>query len=103
VAEPSFDQEDLDPEDPFEVDDGQWIHLYKHEGMDISDVYEVWSDNPLFYPAPTGPAVCLMVGEVTGDILLVPLAKAERPNQARPIGVYKASGQLDRQYRQDSR
>lgn len=44
-----------------------------------------------------------MVGEVPGDILLVPLAPARQPTQAKPIRVYKAMGQLDRQYRQDSR
>ncbi len=98
-----FDVEGLDPVDPFEVD-RQLVHMYKHEGMDLGDVYEVWTDDPLFYPGKDdGPADWLMVGEVPGDTLLVPLAAARRPNKARPIGVYKAGGNLDKQYRQDSR
>ncbi len=98
-----FDVEDLDEVDPFEVDD-QLVHLYKHEGMDLCDVYEVWMDNPLFYPgSEEGPADWLMVGQVPGDILLVPLMSGSRPSWARPIGVYPARGQLDRQYREDSR
>jgi hypothetical protein len=102
VTRPRFDVEALDELDPFEVDD-QLIHLYKHSGMDLCDVYEVWTDNPLFYPArDDGPADWLMVGQVPGDILLVPLAPASQRNRARPIGVYPVGGKLDRQYREDS-
>lgn len=98
-----FDIEALDEVDPFEVD-SQLIHLYKHQGMDLCDVYEVWTDNPLFYPAnEQGAADCLMVGQVPGDILLIPLAPAATSTKARPIGVYQAKGQLDRQYREDTR
>jgi hypothetical protein len=97
-----FDIEALDEVDPFEVDD-QLIHLYKHEGMDLCDVYEVWMDEPLFYPGrEDGPADWLMVGQVPGDILLVPLMPGSRPTKARPIGIYQAGGKLDRQYRADS-
>jgi len=103
VTHGPFDIEALDEVDPFEVDD-QLIHLYKHKGMDVYDIYEVWADNPLFYPGKDGgPADWLMVGEVTGAILLVPLMPGSRPNKARPIGVYQAGGKLDRQYREDSR
>lgn len=56
MARTRFDVEALDPEDPFEID-RQLTHLYKHEGMDVSDIYEVWTDNPLFYPGrEDGPA-----------------------------------------------
>jgi hypothetical protein len=103
VARTRFDVEALDELDPFELDD-QIVHLNKHEGMDVLDIYEVWTDNPLFYPGrEDGPADWLMVGEVTGAILLVPLMPGSLPNKARPIGVYQAGGNLDRQYRQDSR
>jgi hypothetical protein len=103
VPRKRFEVADLDETDPFEVDD-QLIHLYKHEGMDLCDVYEVWTDNPLFYPGrEDGPADWLMVGQVPGDTLLVPLAPGSRLNLARPIGVYQVSRQLDRQYREDSR
>ena len=97
-----FDVEALDETDPFEVDE-QLIHLYKHQNMDVCDIYEVWMDNPLFYPGhEDGPADWLMVGQVPGDILLVPLARGHSVNKARPIGVYPCRGQLDRQYREDS-
>ena len=103
VTRTRFDVEALDEVDPFEVDD-QLIHLYKHEGMDLCDVYEVWTDSPLFYPGKDdGPADWLMVGQVPGDTLLVPLMPGSRPSRARPIGVYPVKGQLDRQYREDSR
>ncbi len=102
VTRRRFDVEALDEMDPFEVDD-QLIHLYKHQSMDLCDVYEVWTDNPLFYPGrEEGPADWLMVGQVPGDILLVPLASAHRVNKARPIGVYPCRGPLDRQYREDT-
>lgn len=98
-----FDVEALDEDDPFEVDD-QRMHLFKHEGMDISDISEVWTDNPIFYPGRVdGPADWLMVGEVTGDIVLVPLAPGTDPSKARPIGAYKITGgDLDKRYKEDS-
>jgi len=102
MARSRFDIEALDEVDPFEVD-AQLVHLYRHEGMDLCDVYEVWMDNPLFYPGKEGgPADWLMVGQVPGDILLVPLMPGSRPGRARPIGVYRAGTKLDRQYRADS-
>ena len=102
VTRRRFDVEALDELDPFEIDD-QLIHLYKHGGMDLCDVYEVWMDDPLFYPGrEEGPADWLMVGKVPGDILLVPLMPGSRLNRARPIGVYPVRGKLDRQYREDS-
>ena len=98
-----FEIEALDEVDPFEIDD-QLVHLYKHEGMDVGDIYEVWADNPLFYPGKAaGPADWLMVGEVTGIILLVPLMAGSGVNKAKPIGVYEVQGSLDRRYRKDSR
>jgi hypothetical protein len=47
VGRKRFDIELLDETDPFEVD-RQLVHLFKHEGMDLSDVSEVWMDNPAF-------------------------------------------------------
>jgi hypothetical protein len=70
--------------------------------MDLCDVYEVWMDNPLYPGKEDGPADWLMVGQVPGDILLVPLMPGSSPNKAKPIGVYQARGSLDRQYREDS-
>lgn len=60
-------------------------------------------DNPLFYPGrDDGPADWLMVGEVPGDILLVPLAPGSNVNKARPIAVYRAEGRVRRDYRRDT-
>jgi hypothetical protein len=103
VPRDRFDVERLDEEDPFEID-GQFVHLAKHDGMDQCDISEVWMDNPLFYEArDDGPADWLMVGEVPGEILLVPLAPGSRPGKARPIGIYRAGGYLDKRYRHDAR
>jgi hypothetical protein len=100
----ALDVDLLDPDDPFEVDE-QLAHLFKHSKLGLDDVYDVWQDDPLFYPAPAPPADWLMVGEVPGDVLVVPLMKPRTSDQkkARPIGVYRAPTWLDRQYRDDRR
>jgi hypothetical protein len=98
-----FDVELLDGEDPFEVD-RQLAHLFKHGGLGLDDAYDVWDDDPGFYPARYEPAHWLLTGEVPGgDILTVPLCPGKTPDKARPIGVYFAPGWLDRQYRLDRR
>ena len=51
-----FDLELLDDTDPFDIDT-QSAHLFKHPYRGIDDIREVWSADPLFYPAkrrPTG-------------------------------------------------
>jgi hypothetical protein len=98
-----FDYELLDEGDPFEVD-SQIAHLFKHENLGLADAYDVWDDDPRFYPAVYEPAHWLLTGEVPGNqILTVPLCPGRTPVKARPIGVYPAPGWLDRQYRQDTR
>lgn len=98
-----FDYKDLDPDDPFEVDD-QIAHLYKHENLGLEDAREVLDDAPLYYPARYKPVHWLLTGEVPGgDILAIPLCPAKSPREARPIGVYQAPGWLDRLYRHDTR
>jgi len=71
VAE-RFDLDLLDDTDPFEIDD-QAAHLFKHVPLGIDEIYEVWESDPLFYPA-IPPAHWLMVAEVAGHVLVVPLA-----------------------------
>lgn len=103
AGETRFDYKNLDPDDPFEVDD-QIAHLYKHDNLGLEDALEILDDTPLFYAALYKPAHWLLTGEVPGgDILTVPLCPGKRPRKARPIGVYEAPGWLDRQYRQDTR
>jgi hypothetical protein len=98
-----FDYELLDSEDPFEVD-RQIAHLFKHASLGLEDAYEVWDDNPRFYPAQYAPAHWLLTGEVPGNqVLTVPLCPGKVSSKCRPIGVYPAPMRLDRQYRQDTR
>jgi len=91
----------LDDEDPFEIDD-QAAHLFKHANFGIDDIYDVWFSDPVFYPAKP-PADWLMVAEVAGRVLVVPLAKPDSGDVARcrPIGCYAAAKHLADQYRQD--
>jgi hypothetical protein len=67
-----FDLELLDDADPFEVD-SQAAHLFKHPHLGLADVRDVWANSPIFYPAKP-PADWLMVAEVHGRVLVVPLA-----------------------------
>jgi len=96
-----FDLESLNDEDPFEID-SQAAHLFKHPHRGIDDIREAWASDPLFYPAKP-PAHWLMVAEVDGTVLMVPLAPARGgdPARCRPIGCYEASQHLAAQYRRD--
>jgi hypothetical protein len=96
-----FDLDLLDDTDPFEIDD-QAAHLFKHVPLGIDDIYEVWESDPLFYPA-VPPAHWLMVAEVEGRVLVVPLAPPDSgdPSKCRPIGCYEAAVHLADQYRRD--
>lgn len=96
-----FDLDLLDDEDPFEIDD-QAAHLFKHPRLGIDDVYEVWQSDPLFYPAKP-PAHWLMVAEVAGIVLVVPLAPSdsEVSTKCRPIGCYAAAVHLVDRYKED--
>ena len=101
VADELFDLDLLDEENPFEID-AQAAHLFKHPRLSIDDIREVWASDPLFYPAKP-PAHWLMVAEVDGTVLMVPLAPARNgnPRRCRPIGCYQASKDLADQYRRD--
>ncbi len=101
VEEALFDLDLLDDGDPFEIDD-QAAHLFKHTPLGIDDIYDVWISAPLFYAA-IPPAHWLMVAEVAGQILVVPLAPPHSgdPTRCRPIGCYLASQHLAQQFRRD--
>jgi hypothetical protein len=101
VADELFDLDLLEEEDPFEID-AQAAHLFKHPRLGIEDIREVWASDPMFYPAKP-PAHWLMVAEVDGTVLMVPLAPARdgNPTRCRPIGCYQASIHLADQYRRD--
>ncbi|MHB8439813.1 MAG: hypothetical protein ACYDD4_11720 [Acidimicrobiales bacterium] len=91
----------LDEDDPFEIDE-QAAHLFKHASLGIDDLYDVWRSDPLFYPARP-PAHWLMVSQVAGRVLVVPLAPTDSgdPTKCRPIGCYDAAEQLAKRYRED--
>ena len=91
----------LDEDDPFEIDE-QGAHLFKHANLGIDDIYDVWRSDPLFYPAKS-PAHWLMVSEVDGRVLVVPLAPTDSGDttKCRPIGCYVAADQFARRYRED--
>jgi hypothetical protein len=104
----AFNIDDLDAEDPFEIDDGNRPHLYSHlprpggryVAVGVEDIYDVYLfGNAIFYPV-SGPADWKMVGEVPGVILAVPLAppNAPDPTKCRPIGLFEASVGEQRDY-----
>ncbi|MGI8902190.1 MAG: hypothetical protein ACR2IP_00655 [Solirubrobacteraceae bacterium] len=101
MAGDRFDLDVLDDEDPFEID-AQVAHLFKHPHLGIDDITDVWTSDPLFYPA-TPPAHWLMCAEISDRVLLVPLAPSRSgdPRRCRPIGCYEASPGLASHYRRD--
>lgn len=84
MAEERFDPDLLDEQDPFEID-AQAAHLCKHPHLRIADIEDVWSSDPLFYPAKP-PEHWLMCAEVSGRVLVVPLAPSRTgdPHRRRP-------------------
>jgi|SRR5690625_4697949 len=101
VAVERFSVDELDDDWPFEVD-SQVAHLFKHPHLGLDDIADAWASDPLFYPAKP-PADWLMVAEVSGKVLVVPLAPSTsgNPNKCRPIGCYVASVQLTNRYLED--
>jgi hypothetical protein len=101
VAGDRFELDLLDEDDPFEID-AQAAHLFKHAPYGIEDVYEVWDNDPLFYPA-IPPADWLMVAEVAGTVVVVPLAQPDSGDvrRCRPIGCYPAAQHLVERYHTD--
>lgn len=101
MAGERFDLDLLDEHDPLEID-AQAAHLFKHPHLGIADIDDVWSSDPLFYPAKP-PAHWLMCAEVSGRVLVVPLAPSRSgdPHRCRPIGCYQAAPVLATQYRRD--
>ena len=82
--------------------DAPAAHLFKHPRLGVEDVEEVWADEPLFHPA-TPPAHWLMVTEVAGRVLTVPLAPSRSGDlrRCRPIGCYVAAEHVARRYLDD--
>ena len=96
-----FDPNLLDDDWPFEIDH-QVSHLFKHPHLGMVDIRDMWASEPLFYPAKP-PAHWLMVAEVGGQVLMVPLAPSTRgdSSRCRPIGCYLAADHLAKRFRED--
>ena len=96
-----FDPDLLDDDWPFEIDH-QVSHLFKHPHLGVDDIRDMWASEPLFYPAKP-PAHWLMVAEVGGQVLMVPMAPSTTgdPSRCRPIGCYLAADHLARRFRED--
>lgn len=45
-----LDPQELDDDNPFEID-SQAVHLFKRPRLGVSDIMDVWTHEPLFYPA----------------------------------------------------
>lgn len=106
-----FDVDLLDPEDPFEIDENNRPHLHKHlpnaagrpiaiGEEDLLDVY-LYADPNFEEALDEGAADWLMIGEVPGITLCVPLAPSRSRDHAkcRPIGIYTASAEQVGRYR----
>jgi hypothetical protein len=96
-----FEIDLLDDDDPFEIDE-QASHVFKHSNLGVDDIYDVWRSDPLFYPAKP-PAHWLMVAQIAGRVLVVPLAPPDSGDESkcRPIGCYVAAEHLAARYRED--
>ncbi len=107
-----FDLDQLDAEDPFEIDEGNRPHLYKHlptrrgrsvpvGAGEILDVY-LLGDPAYFEAREDDSADWIMIGEAPGLTLLVPLAPPNSgdPTKCRPIGLYAAGHEQVTLYRQ---
>jgi len=101
VANRRFDPDLLEEQDPFEID-AQAAHLFKHPRLGLEDIEDVWASDPLSYPAKPS-AHWLMCAEVSGRVLVVPLAPSRDgdPLHCRPIGCFEATQGLATQYRRD--
>jgi hypothetical protein len=91
-----FDPELLDPDEPFQIDDGNRPHLAKHSPYTQADIFDAWADPDLLFAeaAANGPADWLLIAALPGgDVVQVPLAPGRNGEwrRCRPIGIYDAS------------
>ena len=100
MGSPRFDLDLLSGDWPFEIDH-QAAHLFKHPYLGIQNIADVWTSDPIFYPAKP-PAHWLMVAKVDGKVLMVALAPSRNDaTKCRPIGCYLASVRLAQRYKED--
>jgi hypothetical protein len=101
-----FDPSLLDPESPFEIDERNRPHLAKHAPYTEEDLLDAWMDpGAIFLPAAAdGPADWLLVASIPGDMIQAPLAPPDSgdPAKCRPIGLYRATQEQGRRYREEN-
>ena len=107
-----FEIDLLDPDDPFEIDDGNRPHLFKHlpavsgryVAVGIEEILDVYLfGDPMYLPGhEEGQADWVMIGETPGVVLKVPLAPPNQPDprKCRPIGLDGASDEERRRHRE---
>lgn len=88
--QPEIDFDAIDPDDPFEIDDRNRAHLAKHPPFTEEDVYDAFFSDPIFVQAEP-PAHWLMIANIPGDIVVVPVMPAASRHQMRPLGIYRGS------------
>lgn len=90
----------LDADDPFEIDDRNRPHLTKHVPFTEEDLLDAFFDDPIVVAAHE-PAHFLMIAAVPGDVIVIPVMPAQRPDQVRPLGIYRA-GRVHREMHQNA-
>jgi hypothetical protein len=94
----------LDPVNPFEWDDDNLPHLHDDPYFGPEDALDVFKDDPECYEDDSdGSADWILVGQVPGEILMVPIAQSRYSgfSKVRPITVFPAPESLKERYRQD--
>ena len=99
----AFEPDEIDPDNPFEIDEHNLPHLAKHSPFTSEDVLDAWGDEPrLLAPSAPGSADWLVLAELPGHgVVIIPLAPARSgdPRRCRPIGIYRAGPTEIRSYR----
>ncbi len=87
-----FNVDDLDPRDPFQIDERNAPHLAKHEGCDPELLYSMWVSECRFFPAAHGPADWFMVADVGGEFFVAALMRSAvaSDGKCRPVGLRRA-------------
>lgn len=111
-----FDLDGLDPKEPFEIDMESLPHFYKHfflrDGrpikVELEDILGLYLWGAVrYYEAPTeaGDAHWLLVGEIDGLLVTVPLAPPNSgdPGKCRPIGIFMTGSGLRKKYLEETR
>jgi len=101
-----FDPSLLDPESPFEIDERTGHTSPSMLRTRKRILLDAWADpGAIFLPAAAdGPADWLFVASIPGDMIQAPLAPPDSgdPAKCRPIGLYRATQEQGRRYREEN-